>query len=279
MKRDRFDPGEIETFLQLQQRSFSILRHVAAGLAEGDDEREVSKRVGRAMRDSGVTHYFHPPVALFGARTAFEHRTDWKLADFYPRRSMKLARGMPVILDVSPIWDGFTVDTSYAFEFGSVPGYATIKTFNLGLRETILQLVLSGLPARDLVSKINTLITDAGYFNCHRLHPEHVLGHQVTRMDAKKSASLTYHRSALHQLAFFVKHAVADRVPGFPNRSPLLNVRSATNHPLPPGLWAMEPHIAKNNVGVKWEELLVVTQSDAYWLDPVPPLDCGSSPQ
>ncbi|MCB1180373.1 MAG: metallopeptidase, partial [Leptospiraceae bacterium] len=33
------------------------------------------------------------------------------------------------------------------------------------------------------------------------------------------------------------------------------------------GLWAIEPHIGKNGIGVKWEEILVVTDSTAYWLD------------
>ena len=34
-----------------------------------------------------------------------------------------------------------------------------------------------------------------------------------------------------------------------------------------PGLWAVEPHIGFRDVGVKFEELLVVTEDDAFWLD------------
>jgi hypothetical protein len=41
----------------------------------------------------------------------------------------------------------------------------------------------------------------------------------------------------------------------------------ACRHPAEPGLWAVEPHIGFCGVGVKWEELLVVTEDDAYWLD------------
>ena len=33
------------------------------------------------------------------------------------------------------------------------------------------------------------------------------------------------------------------------------------------GIWALEPHIGRDGVGVKFEELLVVTEDDAYWLD------------
>jgi hypothetical protein len=34
-----------------------------------------------------------------------------------------------------------------------------------------------------------------------------------------------------------------------------------------PGLWAVEPHVAIDGVGAKFEELLVVTDSGAHWLD------------
>ena len=34
-----------------------------------------------------------------------------------------------------------------------------------------------------------------------------------------------------------------------------------------PGLWAVEPHLGFRDVGAKWEELLVVTDTDAFWLD------------
>ena len=40
----------------------------------------------------------------------------------------------------------------------------------------------------------------------------------------------------------------------------------SSNHRAEPGLWAVEPHIGKQDVGVKWEEILVVTDSTAYWL-------------
>ena len=35
-----------------------------------------------------------------------------------------------------------------------------------------------------------------------------------------------------------------------------------------PGLWAVEPHMGRDGVGVKFEELLVVTQErERVWLD------------
>lgn len=36
---------------------------------------------------------------------------------------------------------------------------------------------------------------------------------------------------------------------------------------LSPGLWAVEPHLWGPGFGVKFEEILVVTENDAFWLD------------
>src|SRR5262249_15043392 len=49
--------------------------------------------------------------------------------------------------------------------------------------------------------------------------------------------------------------------------SPLWNDGRGSNHPPQPGLWAVEPHLANGDVGAKFEELLVITEDEAYWLD------------
>jgi len=52
------------------------------------------------------------------------------------------------------------------------------------------------------------------------------------------------------------------------HRSPLWADGEISNHPATPGLWAVEPHIGFRDVGVKFEEILVVPPSgDAFWLD------------
>ena len=54
---------------------------------------------------------------------------------------------------------------------------------------------------------------------------------------------------------------------------PFLNAFAAASASLPanmaptPGLWAVEPHLGFRGVGAKFEELLVVTEDDAWWLD------------
>ena len=49
--------------------------------------------------------------------------------------------------------------------------------------------------------------------------------------------------------------------------SPLWNGGHRSDHAPVPGMWAIEPHLGFHGVGVKFEELLVVTDDDAYWLD------------
>jgi hypothetical protein len=49
--------------------------------------------------------------------------------------------------------------------------------------------------------------------------------------------------------------------------SPNWNHTRTSDHPPTPGLWAVEPHVGKDGVGAKFEEILVITESDAYWLD------------
>jgi hypothetical protein len=47
--------------------------------------------------------------------------------------------------------------------------------------------------------------------------------------------------------------------------------RDESNERPDPGLWAIEPHIGRDGVGAKWEEMLVVTDTDTYWLDDAVP--------
>lgn len=49
--------------------------------------------------------------------------------------------------------------------------------------------------------------------------------------------------------------------------SPLWSVDKRSQHAPQPGLWAVEPHLGRDGVGAKFEELLVITADDAFWLD------------
>jgi hypothetical protein len=69
----------------------------------------------------------------------------------------------------------------------------------------------------------------------------------------------------LRALAYFGRQLLDSRL----RRAvtPLWNGDRQADEPPEPGLWAIEPHIRKDGIGAKWEELLVVTEGDAWWLD------------
>ena len=62
------------------------------------------------------------------------------------------------------------------------------------------------------------------------------------------------------------RELVKERLEG---RSPLWAGGKASAHPPTPGMWAVEPHLGTDGdtIGAKFEEILVVTDDDAYWLD------------
>ena len=55
------------------------------------------------------------------------------------------------------------------------------------------------------------------------------------------------------------------------NRSPLWNASQASDHAAHDGLWLVEPHAGKGETGAKWEEILVIDQGQARWLQDRPP--------
>src|SRR5690606_31757968 len=89
---------------------------VARDLAPGVTEKEAARELGQRLRDEGVRSFFHQPFAWFGDRTCFRgFRTP---LDFFPS-GRRLEAGMPAILDVAPILEGYAADIGYAFSCGS----------------------------------------------------------------------------------------------------------------------------------------------------------------
>ena len=49
--------------------------------------------------------------------------------------------------------------------------------------------------------------------------------------------------------------------------SPNWNANSSSDHAPWDGLWAVEPHLGRGDVGAKWEELLLIQDGEVRWLD------------
>ena len=54
---------------------------------------------------------------------------------------------------------------------------------------------------------------------------------------------------------------------GLGRRSPLWNASRASDHAPHDGLWLVEPHAGLGPVGAKWEDILVIEDGCAHWLD------------
>lgn len=253
----------LDGFRQAQQLAYACVTHIESTLKEGLTEVEATAKMDAYLRDKGVREYFHRPFAWFGDRTAFrQFRT---VRDFFPTRRA-LEPGMPVILDVAPIVEGFTSDIGYAFSFGE----NRVVEQMLADLEPYRALILEGVRARKLLSDIygdvDALIEKQGYENRHQRYPYRVLAHRVTHVPRERRSERTVAGFGVPALRYFGERLLQQKR-GIEHSAPFWNDRPSSRRPPDPGLWAVEPHLGFRGVGVKWEELLVITENDAYWLD------------
>jgi Xaa-Pro aminopeptidase len=263
MKIANFTPAELAKFKEYQRASYAVLEYVAASLREGDTEKDAARRVRKRFHEQGVHHYFHVPVALFGTRTAYP-------GDFGQLEALstdrKLEPGMPVILDAAPVYHGYTVDTSLATSFGDNARVRELVRALKPLRDLILARVRERATFRAIAREVDAEIGKLGYENCHKKHIAFVLGHRVTQVPDTWLNRRRIWGLGVPQAAFFVgKTFGAQQFGG--DGSPNWNHTRTSDHPPTPGLWAVEPHLGKDGVGAKFEEILVITETEAYWLD------------
>lgn len=258
---DGFGPDELVEFRAAQRRSFAILREVSGRLEEGWSERAATKLLFDAYADHGVRKFFHVPVALFGARTTLPE--PWQLTSFGPTRA-RLDAGAPAIFDASPVMGGYLVDTAISFCAGADPAHAALMAADARFRDSVLTAVQRGDSFRSIAAAVDADITAHGCTNCHRRHPEAVLGHRVLRIedDTDPAPVDGFHPQAL---AWFRSEILAGLTE--PERTPVWNEAPSSEHRPTHGLWAVEPHIARDGIGVKWEELLVIDHDGPRWLD------------
>lgn len=258
-----FTDPQLEQFRRWQAVSYEVLAEVAAQLTPGVTEQDATRLAMKAFRREGADRYFHLPVALFGERTTLPE--PWRTESFWPTDRVLGAQDA-VVMDASPIFDGFVVDTSLSLCPGSSPPHAAAMADDLVYRATILAAVRSGATFREIALAVDADMTDRGDRNCHQLHPEAVLGHRVVRisdLDAVPPPDASGFDATV--LGWFIEGIAAAQDHGSP--SPTWNDRPTSDHRPAPGLWAVEPHLARGDIGVKWEELLVIEGDDCYWLD------------
>lgn len=256
-----YDERDLTRFRDLQQLAYRCAERVGDWLGPGVTERQATARLRQELAAEGVQDYFHIPFAWFGDRTAFRHfRTP--LQFFATNR--RLEEGMCWVLDCAPVVDGYTADIGYGGTLGENPVWQRIDQDLGAYRELILAEVRARKPLNEIYRSVDTLIARHGWDNRHRVYPGRVIGHQVTRTTTRGPAGVTVFGFGVRTLQTLGRELIGERLHG---RSPLWADGRSSRHAPTPGLWAVEPHIGFRDVGLKFEELLVVTDDDAYWLD------------
>jgi methionine aminopeptidase len=255
------DPGDLAKFREVQQLAYAAAQSVAQALEPGVTEKQAARWIREYLLDRGVQDWFHTPFAWFGDRTAFRgFRTPLQ---FFPTHR-RLAEGMPFILDCAPVREGYVADIGYAGCLGTNRIYEQLMDDLGEYRELIVTRVNEGVPLRQIYRDVDTLIAQQGYDNRHRVYPGRVIAHQVGRVRSRLPR-LVAAGFGIRSIQTLVGDLIVERMH---HRSPLWADGELSDHPATPGLWAVEPHIAFRDVGVKFEEILVVTTTGAaYWLD------------
>jgi len=260
VKAKGFNPEELAQFRKFQKTCFDIQRQMASELTEGITETEVAHKLFRRYKLAGAGNFFHLPVVLFGDRTGLPGQ--WKLGHFMPKQR-RLKQNDAVILDGAPLFDGFMVDTSYSFCFGNNPAHDTMMKHLLEQRVLIKDLVNTQASFRDIAQIVAETGAKLGYDSVHEKHPGEVLGHRALRVRGPQNWRLKGSDGA--SLSWFLMKIWLSRF--FPVLSPLWNRSPASNHAPTDGLWMVEPHFSNGDFGAKWEEILVIQDGQADWLD------------
>lgn len=269
---------DLAAFRSLQALAYQCAEEVAASLAPGVTERQAATRMSEWLAARGVVDFFHKPFAWFGARTALRWRNP--LA-FFPT-DLALRDGQPFILDVAPMRAGYVADVGYSGCLGASPVHAQLLADLEAHRALILDGVRERRRLSDIYDAVGRLAQRQGYDVRHAAYPGAVLAHELGRIpeglpsgrhsrtmppSGRRSRTIAprftlgFGRRALGWLGRRTLEGLRD------GSRPLWNGSRASAHAPTPGLWAVEPHLAFRDVGAKFEELLVVTASDAYWLD------------
>lgn len=255
------DPADLARFREVQQLAYAAAQSVAGTLEPGVTEKQAAYRIREYLVERGVQDWFHTPFAWFGDRTAFRgFRTPFQ---FFPTHR-QLEEGMPFILDCAPVRDGYMADIGYAGCLGTNRIYEQLMDDLAEYRTLIVDRVREGIPLKQIYQDVDALIARQGYDNRHRVYPGRVIGHQVGKVRSRLPKFIAA-GFGIRSLQTLVGDLIVERIH---HRSPLWADGEISHHPATPGLWAVEPHLGFRDVGVKFEEILVVTDSgDAFWLD------------
>lgn len=243
-------------YTKAQRLAYAAVIHVGKQLKVGMTEKAAAELLADYLREHGSERYLHRPFAWFGPHSRFDEYRDY--ADYHPSERQLKADDV-VILDVSPVVDGYIGDVGYTISLTPNAKMDAAKQFLLTLREALPAMFASEMTPADIWKEVDRRIAEAGYDNIHSKYPHCVLGHRVFRVKPKKGKHLrigtrSFGWFSLETNLQFLKLGL----------SAALTPEHVGNKL---GLWAIEPHIGWDGGGAKFEEILVVEPTRCYWID------------
>lgn len=255
-------PGEVEGFRRAQRLGFACAQAVAAEMRPGWTEAQAGKWMIEWLYDHGVKTMLHKPIAVFHEKTL---APDGEWGPVTQGSGATLRDDDVVILDCAPVVEGYTGDIAYTVSVGPNPELERAQEFLSRIRAEVPARFADPQLASSVFEWVDDEIRTAGYGNAAAGYPNHVLGHRV------------YHHGKLNDLApWFLPEKIFGYVPSWHSLGFLGNTIRRLVFPevLGPqhsgpktGIWAFEPHVRADGFGAKFEELLVVDEDKAYWLD------------
>lgn len=253
--------ADLAGYMAAQTLARSAVAEVASLLTEGWSEKQAARLLNTCLMDHGVRSFFHKAFAWYGERTRFEGVGSY--FDYLPGTRV-VRPGEVFILDVAPIVDGYICDIGCTGVLGVSPELDKAQAFLAELREDIPAMFEAEMATRQggaaVWRNIDERIEAAGYANIHALYPFSVLGHRVHKVRVE-GPQLNLINFGWQSYFEFLSRGLFGQ---------LLNGDYSGDLK---GLWAIEPHIGGVNFGAKFEEILVVDDAGARWLDrPAEPL-------
>lgn len=209
----------------------------------------------------------------------------------------RLEEGMGVILDVAPILNDCSADVGYSFAFGHNERLEKALDDLAVFRPLILAGVCKEKTMAEIYADVEMALVDLGYENCHAKYPQGVLGHKVGKIATRLIPRIPVMRFEVSTFLYLATEEISRLVNPWDNHTALWSENSRVS--ADPGLWAVEPHIGVvhhgrvgapsgaelgratdggrpsvanggaqlDEFGVKWEEIIHITENNAYYLD------------
>jgi Xaa-Pro aminopeptidase len=248
--------ASLRGFRRAQRLAYDCVETVGTQLRVGMTEIEAATLLEEYLAARGCNRYLHRPFAWFGEHARFDGYRGY--ADYHPSER-RLREGEAAILDVSPMVDGHAADVGFSLSVGDNPQLRAAQQFLLQIRAALPPLFDAAPHPSAVWLQVDRMVKDAGYDNIHARYPFAVLGHHVFNVKAQGKDPT---RIGGGWLGWFSLETNLRFL-----RSGFSAVLSPENEGSKTGLWAIEPHIGWNGGGAKFEELLIVDERGARWLD------------